>query len=85
VAVVSSGDLVGRFEAAWDEAALTSHRAASEQLYRIKDAAFAFAGARLAAGERVHEFEIQQVMRGWFTEAGLTTDAPPIVAVQEHA
>jgi Xaa-Pro aminopeptidase len=54
-------------------------------LYRIKDSAFAYAGARLAAGERVHEFEIQQAMRGWFAEAGLVTDAPPIVAVQEHA
>jgi Xaa-Pro aminopeptidase len=85
VEVVSSGDLVGRFEAAWDDAALTSHRAASEQLYRIKDSAFAYAGARLAAGERVHEFEIQQAMRGWFAEDGLVTDAPPIVAVQEHA
>ena len=85
VTVVSSGDLVGRFEAAWDDAAIASHRTASDKLHRIKDAAFAYAGARLAAGQRVHEHEIQQAMLGWFKEAKLVTDGPPIVAVQEHA
>jgi len=85
VTVVSSGDLVGRFEAAWDEAAMASHRAASAKLYEIKDRAFAFAGARLDAGTPVHEFEIQQMMVGWFKEAGLVTDAPPIVAAQENS
>ncbi len=85
VTVVSSGDLVGRFEAAWDEDAIATHRSASAKLYRIKDAAFAYAGARLTAGAPVHEYEIQQAMLGWFADEGLVTDAPPIVAVQEHA
>jgi Xaa-Pro aminopeptidase len=85
VDVVSSGDLVGRFEAAWDAQAIASHRAASEKLYRIKDQAFAYAGAKLAAGEAVHEFEIQQAMLAWFAAEGLVTDAPPIVAAEEHA
>src|SRR5436190_23817655 len=48
--IVSSGDLVGRFEAAWDEAAIATHRAASERLYRIKDRAFQYVGAKLSAG-----------------------------------
>ena len=48
---MSSGDLVGRFEAAWDAAAIATHREASERLYRVKDRAFAFVGAELAAGE----------------------------------
>ena len=39
VEVVSSGDLVQQFEAAWTPAQLASHRAASEALYRIKDRA----------------------------------------------
>ena len=48
VDVVSSGDLVQRFEAVWDDAALASHREASVRLYRIKDRAFDFVrdGAR---------------------------------------
>jgi Xaa-Pro aminopeptidase len=83
--VISSGDLVGRFEAAWDEAQIATHRAASEKLYRIKDRAFEYAGAKLEAGETPKEYEIQQAMVGWFREEGLVADAPPIVAVQEDA
>ena len=41
VEVVSSGDLVQQFEAAWTDEQLATHRAASESLYRIKDRAFA--------------------------------------------
>ncbi len=83
--VVSSGDLVGRFEAAWNDAAIETHRAASAHLHRIKDQAFTFVGARLSADLPVHEFEVQQRMMAWFSEAGLMTDAPPIVAAQENA
>jgi Xaa-Pro aminopeptidase len=85
VEVVSSGDLVGRFEAAWDDAALASHRAAAEKLHRIKDRSFEYAGAGLAAGRAIHEYEIQQAMLGWFRDEGLVADAPPIVAAQENS
>ena len=40
IEVESSGDLVQRFEAVWDEHALATHRQASEALYRVKDRAF---------------------------------------------
>lgn len=85
VSVVSSGDLVGRFEAAWDEAAVATHTRASDALYRIKDQTFAWIGAKLDAGETVRELEIQARMLQWFADEGLTTDAPPIVAVNAHA
>lgn len=83
--LVSSGDLVGRFEAAWDPAAIDTHRRASEALYRIKDRAFAFIGERMARGVPVRELEVQARMMAWFEEEGLITDSAPIVAVQEHA
>jgi Xaa-Pro aminopeptidase len=83
--VVSSGDLVGRFEAVWDEAAVATHKAASERLYRVKDQAFEYVGRRLDAGEPVHEFEVQEAMAGWMAAEGLVTDSPPIVAAQENA
>jgi Xaa-Pro dipeptidase len=83
--VVSSGDLVGRFEAAWQEAQIETHRVASGHLYDIKDKAFAYAGAKLSSGEPVTEYEIQQEMVRWFGEAGLVADFPPIVAAEEHA
>lgn len=83
--VVSSGDLVQRFEAAWDEPAIATHRAASEKLYSIKDRTFEYVGARLSAGEALHEFQVQQQMVEWFKEEGLVADAPPIVGAQENA
>jgi Xaa-Pro aminopeptidase len=83
--IVSSGDLVGRFEAAWNADQIATHRKASEALYRIKDQAFAYAGARIDAGEPLTEYELQQVMMGWFRDEGLINDAPPIVGAQENA
>ena len=85
VEVVSSGDLVQRFVALWDAAALESHLAASAALYRVKDRAFAAIRERLAAGTPTSEYEIQQLMGGWFKEEGLLTDALPVVASMENA
>jgi Xaa-Pro aminopeptidase len=85
IEVVSSGDLVQRFEAIWNDEALATHVAASERLYRVKDRAFALVRERMAAGEAPTEIEVQDAMMGWFNEEGLVTDAPPIVAAQEHA
>jgi len=85
VRVISSGDLVQQFEAAWDEAAIATHRGASERLYRVKDRAFQYISARLSAGETPTEYEVQQAMTGWFKDEGLTTDSPPIVAAQENS
>ena len=83
--IVSSGDLVGRFEAAWDAAAIATHREASEKLYRVKDQAFAYVGAKLDAGDGLHEFEVQQQMAGWLRGYGLFFDSDPIVGAMENA
>jgi Xaa-Pro aminopeptidase len=82
--VISSGDLVQQFEAAWDEAAIATHRAASDRLYRIKDRTFEFLGAKLAAHETPTEYEVQQCMVGWFRDEGLIADVAPIVAAQQN-
>ena len=84
VSVESSGDLVGRFEAAWDAEQVASHRAASEKLYRIKDAAFEYIAREIRANRVVDELGVQRQMRSWFADEDLVTDAPPIVAVDEH-
>ncbi len=82
--VVSSGDLVQRFEAVWDEAALESHRKASQYLYAIKDRTFELIRSRVAGGT-LTEYEVQRKMVEWFREAGLVTDCPPVVAAQESS
>ena len=83
--VVSSGDLVQRFEAIWDAAAIATHHAASDKLYRIKDRTFEYIGAKLSAGEHLNEYEVQQTMVKWFGEESLVADSAPIVGAQENA
>jgi len=78
--IVSSGDLVQRFAAVWDDAAVATHMAASEKLYHVKDRAFAAIRDRMAAGTPTTEYDIQQLMTGWFRDEGLVSDSPPIVA-----
>jgi Xaa-Pro dipeptidase len=85
VDVVSSGDLVQRFGGLWDEAAIASHRDASDKLYRIKDQAFDAVASRLGDGVPTTEFDIQQLMAGWFEDEGLVTDSAPNVSAQENA
>ena len=55
VDVVSSGDLVQRFEAVWSDEALTTHRERPTRLYRIKDQAFALVRERLGSGTSLNE------------------------------
>jgi Xaa-Pro aminopeptidase len=85
VDVVSSGDLVQRFAAVWDDEAIDTHKRASEKLYRIKDRAFAAVSERIAAGTPTTEYDIQQLMTGWFRDEGLVSDSPPIVAAAGNA
>lgn len=85
VEVVSSGDLAQRFEAVWSDEALTSHRRASDSLYRIKDRAFDLVRARLSDAAPVTEFDVQSAMLSWFEEEGLVSDATPNVSAQENA
>jgi len=85
IEIESSGDLVQRFEAVWDDHALATHRKASEALYRVKDRAFETIAKRLRAGEAMTEFAVQQQMAAWFEEEGLISDSNPVVAAQENA
>jgi Xaa-Pro dipeptidase len=83
--VVSSGDLIQQFEARWDDAAIATHRSASEKLHRIKDRAFETVAQRLREGVATTEYDIQQLMVGWFADEGLVADSAPCVSAQENA
>jgi Xaa-Pro aminopeptidase len=85
VDVVSSGDLVQRFSVAWSATALESHREASAKLYRIKDRTMEAVARQTHGGATTSEFDIQQLMVGWFQDEGLVSDSAPIVAASENA
>ena len=84
VDIVSSGDLVQRFEATWNADQLASHLAASAALYRIKDRAFYAAAAAVRDRVPLSEFELQQRMVTWFEEEGLVSDSAPVVAISAN-
>jgi Xaa-Pro aminopeptidase len=84
VDVVSSGDLVQRFEAVWSDETYKTHVAASERLYTVKDRAFELIRERMRAGAPLDEYEVQQRMVGWFDELGLNHELPNVSA-QENA
>jgi len=83
--VFSSGDLIQQFEARWSDAAIATHRSASEKLYRIKDQAFEEVARRLRDGIPTTEYDIQQKMVGWFRDEGMVADSAPCVSAQENA
>jgi Xaa-Pro dipeptidase len=85
VEVVSSGDLVQRFSAVWHEPEIETHLAASDALYRVKDRAFEAVARRLRDRVVTTEYDIQQLMVGWFREEGLVSDSEPMVSAQENA
>jgi Xaa-Pro dipeptidase len=82
--VVSSGDLVQRFEAVWSDAVYQTHVAASDRLYQVKDRAFELIRDRVRARAALNEHEVQQRMAGWFEELGLKPELPNVSA-QENA
>lgn len=85
VEVVSSGDLVQRFAAVWNAAAIASHLEASEKLYRVKDRALDAIAQRTRDGAATTEYDIQQLMAGYFRDAGLISDSDPNVSAMENA
>ena len=85
VEVVSSGDLVQRFEAVWDDEAVATHRAASDALYRVKDQAFDLIRKSIAAGSPLTELDVQSAMLKWFEQERIFADDPPNVSAQENA
>ena len=82
--IVSSGDLVAKFEAAWSEEQIASHFAARDSIDAIIPEAFKEIGRRVRNGGTT-EYEIQQ----WFAEAfkreNIITEDLPIVAVNGNS
>jgi Xaa-Pro aminopeptidase len=85
VDVVSSGDLIQRFSAVWGDEAIATHRSASDKLYRIKDRAYDEIARRIHDSVPPTEYDIQQLMAGWFRDEGLVSDADPNVSAAENA
>jgi Xaa-Pro aminopeptidase len=82
--VVTSADLVQKFEAAWTGEQLASHLEAGAILDRIVQAAFERAASFVRDGRPITEYELQQWMLERFHANELATAEPPIAAVQPN-
>lgn len=83
--VLSSADLVQRFESVWTEAQAQQHRATAPVLTSIGLAAFEEAASRIRSRGQTSELAIQQFILERFEQQGWTTDSPPIVAVNANS
>ncbi len=85
VEVVSSGDLVGLFEAHLSMDDWESHKEAGEVMQMVKDETFREVARRIKAGQKPREVEIQHFMHDLMRENGMHWEDGPIVAINEHA
>ncbi len=83
--VVSSADLVQRFEACWTPEQLESHFAAGRVIDRVTQEAFARAARRVRDRSAFTEYDLQQWILEQFRAHSVVTDEPPIVAVGPHS
>ena len=85
IEVVTSADLVQRFEAVWTADQLETHLYAARNLREIVDEAFSEVGRRIREHISTDEFGIQEFIWDRFRERGLISSDRPIVAVNAHS
>ena len=85
IEVVTSADLVQRFEAVWSDRQLASHREAAEKLRVIVNEAFAHVGSMIEGSTPLTEYGLQQFIVSRIRAHGLMTASPPIAAANRHS
>jgi Xaa-Pro dipeptidase len=85
VKVVSSADLVQKYEACWSQAQLESHLAAGAVIDRVVREAFQLAAKNVREKKTFTEYDLQQWIQKEFAVAGIVADQGPDVAVGAHA
>jgi Xaa-Pro aminopeptidase len=82
--VVSSADLVARFEATWTDEQVQTHFEARDAIDQITAAAFQEIGRRTRNGG-TNEYSMLQWLLEAFRRENLVTDDPPVVAVNANS
>jgi Xaa-Pro aminopeptidase len=85
IEVMSSADLVQSCEAVWTPGQYASHVRAARALRETVDATFARIVEAVHAGTIITEVDVQRFMLDCFARRGVTTNKPPIVAVDAHS
>ena len=85
VEVHTSADLAQRIEARLTKEQADGHQAAARLVLTAKDEAFAWIGECLRTDKTITEYDVQQFILQRFEAMDLTTDHPPIVAVNVNS
>jgi len=83
--VVTSADLVQKYEACWSKGQLESHLAAGRAIDRIVRQAFDHAARFVKEMKPLTEYGLQQFILQKYEEAGIMTEEGPDVAVNANA
>lgn len=83
--VVTSADLVQKYEACWSQEQLDSHLAAGVAIDRIVREAFLHAAQSVREKESMTEYDLKEWMLRKFAEAGIITEEGPDIAVNANA
>jgi Xaa-Pro dipeptidase len=83
--VVSSADLVQKYEACWTAEQLESHRSAGVAIDRIVREAFQLAAKSVREKKPLTEFDLKNWILKEFDAAGIWAEDGPDVAVNAHA
>lgn len=83
--VVSSADLVQKYEACWSKEQLESHLAAGREIDRIVRGAFEYAANCVKQKKALSEYDLKQWILERFEEVGIIADEGPDIAVNANA
>jgi Xaa-Pro dipeptidase len=83
--VVSSADLVQKYEACWSPAQLESHLAAGAVIDRVVREAFQLAAKNVREKKTFTEYDLKLWILKEFETAGITLEQGPDIAVGPHA
>jgi len=83
--IVSSADLVQRYDACWSAKQLASHEAAGVIIDRIVSKAFHLAATSVREKKPLTEYELKRRILEEFDAAGLWTEEGPDIAVNANA
>ena len=83
--VVSSADLVQKYEACWSDEQLESHRAAGASIDRITREAFQHAAKNVREKKTITEYDLKVWIVKEFENAGIWAEEGPDIAVNANA
>ena len=83
--IVSSANLVSRFEATWDDEQAEDNMVTAKHLRQIVDLTFGFIKQRLVSNAPLTEYDVQQFMLSEFKKRGIKTESDPNCSVNANS